>query len=443
MAKSQANLNPQQQAQLFELLRISGQQPTSGGMPIDAAQGQPGMGSLFSQQQAPQMQMQPGDKMDPQEAMRQILMSKASGGQLQQLKGGAEGMRVPVDQPLLRLFGMKRDTPIQYQNYADVAVQSGLVDFLPQGLAKDSKGNPIVEAETLERARQLSAQRKQNASDVPSREWGEALKSKVIQEFGPDNPRAQAILGAIDANGGVPLSRLSEISNALVTQPKDGDIYKGSDGVMYYRDRASGQAAPLPGGTSGVLSSFNPLELKLVQAEMKGFDNDAVVKDARKQVAQMTTISALVESRNPASLGVLAGNIAKGIGREAGALTNEDIARATGSQQLGDKWKRFWAKNVKGQLTDQDVSDFNALMFDINTAAQRQVKNVAANRSKRLGTILKRDAKELESVISFGTEFMPADEKPALEQPSPFTAARPGKATEGKTKSGVKYRVIP
>src|SRR5687767_4716449 len=127
MAKNQSSLTPQQQAQLFELLKQSGQQPTSGGqaMATPDLQAQQGVGNvdaaglqgLFTQQQAAPLASQPGDKMDPNEAMRQILMGKATGPQLQAFKGGGEGIRVPVDQPLLRLFGMKKNAPISYQNY--------------------------------------------------------------------------------------------------------------------------------------------------------------------------------------------------------------------------------------------------------------------------------------------------------------------------------------
>lgn len=392
------------------------------------------MQDVPAQQSPVQQSMAP----TPEDAIKQIA-ARASGPKLQQRPDGLV-QRVPVDQPLLRLFGIKKDEKVG-PDYFDAIKQGGLTDFIPQGVPRTPSGTPFIGGKTADEMKQLAAAKKA-LPEQPSKEWGEALKSKVIEQYGPDSPRSQAIIHAIDASGGVPLSKLSEISNALVTTPKQQDLFKGEDGKMYVYDRQSGESKPILGNVGGALSSFNPLELKLVQAEMKGFDNDTVVQAARKQIGQLTSISALVDGRNPAALGIMASNIAKGLGREAGVLTEGDISRATGSQQLGDKWKRFWAKNVKGQLSDTDVSDFNALIYDINTAAQKQVDNVATNRSKRLGNILKRDPKELKGVISFGTEYMPAEEKPPLEQANPFTAARPGSVTEGQTKSGVKFKVI-
>ena len=380
--------------------------------------------------QQPQQMPAPGSfKDDPEGAIAHI-MARATGPQLQQRQGGLVD-RVPVNSPL-RLFGVKKDRPVGPDYFSSIQ-QAGLSEFIPEGVPRTPEGKPYISEKTSDQIKQLAATRRASLAEAPNKEWGEALKSKALEEFGPKHPRYRTLVAAIDAAGGAPLSKIKEISDTFVRQDKQGDIYKGSDGIMYYRDRSTEESKPLPGGISGILSTFNPLELSFVKSEMKGFDSDAVVKDARKQIAQLTSVSALVEGRNPASLGILASNIAKGLGREAGVLTEGDIARATGSQQLGDKWKRYWAKHIKGQLSDTDVSDFHQLMYEINTAAQKQVKNVAVNRAQRLGKVLKRDPKELVDIVSFGTEFMPADEAQPLQSTSPFTADRPGAAPTGFT----------
>lgn len=409
--------------------------------------------SLFQQLQAKSQQGQapmqgpastqepaPGSfKDDPEGAMRYIAQ-RASGPQLRQGPNGLNA-RVPVDQPLLRLFGAKKNVPVG-PDYFQSIQQAGMTDYIPQGVPRTPEGQPFISEKTSDQIKQLASQKKQAALDAPSREWGEAMKSKALEIYGPESDRYKSFAAAVDASGGISVGKLAEVSSALITPTKQGDIFKGEDGRTYFYDRGSETAKPILGNVGGVLSSFNPLELGIVKSEMKGFDNDPVVKEARKQLASLTSISALVESRNPASLGILAGNIAKGLGKEAGALTNEDIARATGSQQLGDRWKRFWAKHVNGQLSDTDVADYQGLLADINRAAQKQIGNAADSRTKRLSKILKRNPEELKDIVTFGTEFMPAEEKSEPVSSGPLTADRVPQVKEGQTKSGVKFKVI-
>lgn len=128
-------ISPEQQNALMQLFNQMGGVPAEG-------QGMP-------QQAALPEGMQPGQfKDDPagaRRAIEQIMMSKATGPQLQPgATPGSYTARVPVDQPLFRLFGMKKTVPINEANYADTAQAAGISEFLPSGLARTPEGKPFV-----------------------------------------------------------------------------------------------------------------------------------------------------------------------------------------------------------------------------------------------------------------------------------------------------------
>ena len=152
----QSRLNPEQQAQLFEMLKQSGQQPTSGGIPVQNGMPMP------QQQAAPQQEQQmpaPGSFKDDPEGAMKFLMAKASGPQLQQ---GSQGLYTNIrhTQPLLGLFGMKQRMPVNEPDYFGAIQQAGLSDFIPQGVPRTPEGMPYINAKTADQIRQLAGQKK-------------------------------------------------------------------------------------------------------------------------------------------------------------------------------------------------------------------------------------------------------------------------------------------
>jgi hypothetical protein len=218
-AINQSKLTPQQQSALFEMMKQSGQQPTSGGVPMAQAPSAPayeGQGQLQQLQEQPQVvatpQMPaPGSfANDPQGAIQfisQMMQSKATGHSLQAGKDGSLNARVPVDQPLLRLLGMKRNEPVG-PNFLDTfRAQAGdeqAARLLPQGLPKTPDGMPYLGKEGYEILRQGVS--KEHGEYKPSKAVGEAMKQKAKDLYGESDPTYQSIAEAIDSMGGLPLS---------------------------------------------------------------------------------------------------------------------------------------------------------------------------------------------------------------------------------------------
>jgi hypothetical protein len=175
MAIDQSKLTPQQQAILFQLSQQAGSQPTSGGVPDSQAQPAQPVGNvdaaqlqqLFGQQapaQPPSQMPTPGsfanDPAGAMEFIKQHMMSKATGPQLVNDKAGQLSARVPVDQPLLRLFGVKHSVQLG-PNYLDTLISDAgegqakqAIDLLPQGLAKTPDGKPYLSKEQYQIIRQ-------------------------------------------------------------------------------------------------------------------------------------------------------------------------------------------------------------------------------------------------------------------------------------------------
>jgi hypothetical protein len=158
MAINQSQLTPKEQAALFALMQKAGAQPTSGGADpstedVQAQQGtgnvdNAGLQQLFGgQQQAPQPAAPGSFKDDPQGAMQHIsdtFKSLATGPKLTKTAGGQLQARLPVDQPLLRLFGVKHNVDVNDPNYFQSAQAAGVGQYLPTGLAQTPDGMPFV-----------------------------------------------------------------------------------------------------------------------------------------------------------------------------------------------------------------------------------------------------------------------------------------------------------
>lgn len=142
-----SKLPPELQKALFEASKQSGQQPTSGGIPMDQA-------SMADAPPMPLLPRQPGDKMDPNEAM-QIIQQRFS-QQLGQNKEGQLTEKVPTGQPILDLLGVKVSRKIKSPDFFTSAKQAGLDRFLPNNLPRTPEGNPFVDAKTYQTALQTA-----------------------------------------------------------------------------------------------------------------------------------------------------------------------------------------------------------------------------------------------------------------------------------------------
>lgn len=161
---NQSNLTPKEQATLFELLKRTGQQPTSGGMAqtVPDAQAQQPMGEMDAngmQQLFQAPTPPPGHfKDDPQGAIDHIsgVLAQSNGAQLTAGPQGAGYLeqKVPAVDPVGKLFGLKRTLRVDPTNYYPTLVgmlgQSGADKILPANTATGPNGEKHVSKDQFE-----------------------------------------------------------------------------------------------------------------------------------------------------------------------------------------------------------------------------------------------------------------------------------------------------
>lgn len=113
--------------------------------------------------------------------------------------------------------------------------------------------------------------------------------------------------------------------------------------------------------------------LKLVDS----FEKDPAVKGIRDAQAMITPAKAALASGSPMAPGIAANALAR-LNGEKGPLTESDLSRFGGRQDIASKMKRLTAKQTTGTpMTAQDNKDFLFLlnvMEDINTKRLESIK---------------------------------------------------------------------
>lgn len=426
-----SKLPPQLQQALFEASKQQGNQPTSGGIPMNQAP------TAEPAPQAPMLQRQPGDKMDPNEAM--AIINQQFSQQLGQNKAGQLTQKVPTGQPILDLFGVKRSVPIKSPDYFQAAQAQGLT--LPDNLPRKPDGTPFVSDEVFKTVL-ASSKGTPKRDETPDPKLGKLALSILERQYGKGTPEFENAREYIEGAGGLSPNRMGEWKS--FTMPtKENDFVMGPDKIMRKYNRATDSYEAVPGQSAGALAVLqDPLSLGVFNIQRQRFDSDLAIKEYKKSIELLGNTSAILESDNPAAIGVLFSNIAKSIGKEAGVLTEGDIARAVGDPGWGAQLYRWYSKradfiNGKGKLSEKDLKDFRGLFKDIAGAAQKRYDASVNKHIKSTMTMLPGVPESfIRTAFDVAPGYLPADER-----------RLPGQATHheagaGQTKKGTKYRVI-
>ena len=333
------NLNPQEQALFFELSKKAGQQPTSGGMDQsvpdpDAQMEMPAPGSFKDNPQG------------AMEAISKLMMSKATGQQLNE-RNGQLSARVPVDQPLLRALGLKKNVPVG-PNYADPAQKAGLSEFLPQGLPRLPNGQPFVSATVSDQAKQLAAGRGDVVSDPAIGEFGSAFLAEAgtpEQKAAWDKlrPETQAKLAKIVP--GYRTERQDAFSQSEVLS--NGDVVQKNikNGKYFY----AGTQIPYTGEITG---QFLPKTQKNM--------SDSTAIQLGKTQTLMNSIDLASQNLMPEKFGLWQGSFNKTIG----SYTNKDPQAAEMFRQLKTVFTEVTHDLYGGTLTGNELDQATDLLFN-------------------------------------------------------------------------------
>jgi hypothetical protein len=449
----QSKLPPQAQASLFEMLKAAGQQPTAGGIPV-----QNGMPMQQPQgQQMPPMEAQPEPapgsyKNDPQGAIK-YMAAKASGSQLGRNNSGQLTEQVPHWYPLAAVFGAKSSRPIEGPNYFDSLVgahgQEAINAILPGETKLTPEGKPFIDAKTLTQLESLLPKSRGSAADAPNPKLGDQMLKKIEGLHGKDSPEYATAQEYIKSAGGLSLSKLAEYNSSFGMAVKEHDFVQDKEsGLMLKYNRGSQSYEPVPGQTTGInVALRNPVNRDLFNRAVSRVDSDPIIKETKNTLNLLGNVSSILESDNPAAIGVLFSNIAKSVGKEAGVLTEGDIARAVGDPSWAAQLYRWYNKRIdfirnpaKAQLSGRDLKDFRGLFRDIATGAQDRYSTAIGRHRKALKTQIPDMSDEfIDSAFDVSVPFLEAKNRRLEGQATNYNK----KPTEGVTKSGVKFKVIP
>ena len=453
MALNLDNLTPEDQNALSQLFQKAQQQSA----PTPQVAGQQGV-ETASQLPAP------GSFRDnPKGAIDFI--TQQLGQQLQLNKQGKLSVEAPRQGLLPRLFlGKTQQVPLSdptnyFSSMTDLLGEDEAKSLLPKNAPREPGGMPFITKEVFETVMSKLSHKK-GKDDAGSPELAQALEAKAVNSGVPTN-----VIEPLRRQWKKfpPSSKQIGDYEKILTEWKDTDIVKAEDGRTYLYDRRSGQSKPFLPNAEGIIKEMSPLEIRIFDKRMTAYDNDPVIKENRKAIDLLGNVSSLLESNNPAAIGVLFSNIAKSVGKEAGVLTEGDIARAVGDPAWGAQLYRWYNKradiiNGKGQLSDKDLKDFRGLFKDIAGGAKKRFDAVTEQHVKRTASMLPGiSADRIREAMTVEVPFMEADQRvlpgqatnyvsptsaaPTPQAPlsAPATVAAP---TGGQTRKGTKYRVI-
>jgi hypothetical protein len=130
-------------------------------------------------------------------------------------------------------------------------------------------------------------------------------------------------------------------------------------------------------------STTNPRDFKNINDNLtlfgKKIEEDSVIKKQSEKLADLDQIATQLDTENPAFTGLMTSILAKTVGREAGALTDEDVVRANGDPSLLARVKRSITRNITGKIPDSDREDFKELLRVARTNTTRSIEQRQEN----------------------------------------------------------------
>ena len=484
MAINQSRLTPQEQSLLFQLSQKAGTQPGQGGAPAEGVSPQdPTLRDLAPQQDAGALPP-PTGKMSPEEFMQTIAPRIAQQGQMQQpqaqqppaqqppaqqpqglsqlapqqqqnnyapklvaMKGGGLGMKVKSDIPVYGWLGGKETVPVSSTNYYDTIVnmvgEQTAKALLPGNTPVQPDGKPFVSEKMLANLDGFLKVPKASEQDKPNPALGKMALTTLEKRYGKDSPQYQNAKDYLDSAGGISLNKFGDFTRTA-TDEETPNFVKGANGIVQRYDRATNSFKDVPGQTTGALSVLgDPASMNMFNTRLQDFQSDTVVKGLKTTLDNLSNASAMLESNNPASIGVFFSNVAKSIGKEAGVLTEGDIQRSVGDPGIAAQLYRWYNKkadilNGKGQFSEKDLKDFRGLIRDLGASADSRYESAL---SRHVGATVKTlpglTPDFVKGAFDTGSRFQPSKERRLPGQATNYETK-----TEGVTKSGVKYKVI-
>jgi hypothetical protein len=346
-----SKLPPELQNALFQASKQQNAQPTTGGIPMEQAPAaeapMPAPGSF---------------KNDPQGAMNFIAQRFSQ--QLGQNQAGQLTQRVPVNQPLLQMLGMKKNVPVQSPDYFQAAQEHGLT--LPDNLPRKPDGTPFVTEDVFQRSLSARGENKGLPNDPAIGAFGEAFLQEAgspaqVEAWKKLQPSTQARLGL--GIGGLRTKRQDAFGQTEVLGNGDAVQKNINDGKYYY----AGTQIPYDKGVDGQ-------QLPRVAKTM----SDSTAIQLGKTQTLLNSIDLAEQSIQPEKFGLWQGTFNKTIA----SYTNKDPQAAAMFRQLKTVFTEVTHDLYGGTLTGHELDQATDLLFNQYQSAEAVKAALGVQRDK-------------------------------------------------------------
>lgn len=111
--------------------------------------------------------------------------------------------------------------------------------------------------------------------------------------------------------------------------------------------------------------------------EIQGdFEKKPTYKEATDKLMVAAEVDTLLDTGNPISQQIAKTKVAR-IANGVGVLTDKDVERVNGSQDLISKAKRIYERSMTGELLPEDINDLREVVSAFKLHAQNQLKKEA------------------------------------------------------------------
>lgn len=123
---------------------------------------------------------------------------------------------------------------------------------------------------------------------------------------------------------------------------------------------ATSEAAPSTGAEN--INQLPPKHLDILEKTKEDFNQNPAVKTIITKLNDLESVNSIIDTETWVADAALLSNAAKGIGRDAGALNEQDVARYGASPELLRRVKTKWSKWTQGVIPEADRKDFRQIV---------------------------------------------------------------------------------
>jgi len=154
----------------------------------------------------------------------------------------------------------------------------------------------------------------------------------------------------------------------------------------------------------GVGAEYTATQVEEIDDVEDLLTKNAELKDFRASHRDIGVLREALLKNDPTLVGALQSRIARALAGEKGVLTDRDVKRVAGSQQVWDRMRRVYNKFQSGKMNEEDVLAFASYIDTIEN-------NLVSNNNEFIDNLFERRAKRTDMTVAKFNEIFKDDFK--------------------------------